>query len=173
MTLERKGLIQFGGEEQTVVGPDLKPGESAPPFRALANDWSPVDPITDFSGKVRVLLALPSLETSVCDTETRRFNEAAAALGDEVLIFAISHDLPYTQKRWCGAAGVDQVATLSDHTLGEFGPRYGALIKEKRVLRRAVFVVDRQGTLTYAAYMPALGIEPDYEAVLAAARAAL
>lgn len=173
MNIERTGLIQFGGEDQTVVGADIEVGQEAPAFKALANDWSAIDPIAETTGKVRVLSAILSLETSVCDTETRRFNEAAAALGEDVVIFVLSHDLPYTQKRWCGAAGVDQVVTLSDHTLGDFGPKYGVLIKEKRVLRRAVFVVNREGRVTYADYMPALGVQPDYEAVLAAVRAAL
>jgi len=173
MTLERTGIIEFGGKDQTVVGPDIEVGQAAPAFKAIANDWSEIDPISDYQGKVRVLSAILSLETSVCDTETRRFNEEAAALGEDVAIFVLSHDLPFTQKRWCGAAGVDQVVTLSDHALDEFGPKYGVRLKEMRVLRRAVFVVDRQGKVTYADYMPALGVEPDYEAVLTAVRAAL
>lgn len=173
MTLERKGLIDFAGMPQTVVGPDLQPGQPAPAFKAMAQDWSLVDPITEFPGTVQVLLALPSLETSVCDRETRRFNQEAAALGEDVRIFAISHDLPLTQKRWCAAAGVERVSTLSDHALGEFGPAYGTLMKELRLLRRAAFVVDRQGTLVYADYMASNGDEPDYAAVLEAARAAL
>jgi thiol peroxidase len=173
MSIERKGLIQFGGADQTVVGPDIEVGQEAPAFTAVANDWSEIDPLAESQGKVRVLSAILSLETSVCDTETRRFNEAAAALGEDVAIFVLSHDLPFTQKRWCGAAGVDQVATLSDHKLGDFGPKYGVLLKEMRVLRRAVFVVDRGGKVTYADYMPALGVEPDYEAVLAAVKTSL
>lgn len=168
MSIERKGLIEFGGEDQTVVGPDIEVGGEAPAFKAVANDWSQIDPISDYEGKVRVLSSILSLETSVCDTETRRFNEEAAALGEDVAIFVLSHDLPFTQERWCGAAGVDQVVTLSDHALDEFGPLYGVRLKEMRVLRRAVFVIDREGKVTYADYMPALGVEPDYEAVLAA-----
>lgn len=173
MTLERTGLIEFGGKDQTVVGPDIEVGQTAPAFKAVANDWSHVDPINDYQGKVRVLSAILSLETSVCDTETRRFNQEAAALGEDVAIFVLSHDLPFTQKRWCGAAGVDQVMTLSDSALDDFGPKYGVRLKEMRVLRRAVFVVDRDGNVIYADYMPALGVEPDYEAVLAAIQAAL
>jgi thiol peroxidase len=170
MSIERKGLIEFGGEDQTIVGPDIEVGQEAPTFKAIANDWSQVDPINDYTGKVRVLSAILSLETSVCDAETRRFNQEAAALGEDVTIFVLSHDLPFTQKRWCGAAGVDQVITLSDSALDEFGPKYGVRLKEMRVLRRAVFVVDRGGKITYADYMPALGVEPDYEAVLNAIR---
>jgi thiol peroxidase len=129
--------------------------------------------LADTAGKVRIIAAVPSLETDVCDRETRRFNQEAAALGADIVILVISTDLPFTQKRWCGAAGVDQVIVLSDHMTADFGIKYGCLIKEARILRRAVFVVDRQGKITYAAYMPALGQEPDYAAVLAAARAAL
>lgn len=173
MSVERTGLIDFKGEDQTVVGADIEVGQEAPAFKAVANDWSHVDPITDYPGKVRVLSAILSLETSVCDTETKRFNEAAAALGEDVAIFVLSHDLPFTQARWCGAEGVDQVVTLSDSALDDFGPKYGVRLKEIRVLRRAVFVVDRTGVVTYADYMPALGVEPDYEAVLAAVQAAL
>ena len=173
MTIERNGLIEFHGEDQTVVGPDIEVGSEAPAFKAIANDWSQVDPINDYPGKVRVLSSILSLETSVCDTETKRFNEEAAALGEDVSIFVLSHDLPFTQARWCGAEGVDQVTTLSDSAMDEFGPAYGVRLKEMRVLRRAVFVVNRQGIVTYVDYMPALGVEPDYAAVLAAVREAL
>jgi thiol peroxidase len=173
MTLEREALIAFGGIDQTVVGPDLETGQQAPGFTAIANDWSEVDPVADYSGKVRVLLALPSLETSVCDRETRTFNERAAGLDGDVHVFAISHDLPLTQKRWCAAAGVERVMTLSDHALGDFGPKYGVLMKEMRLLRRAAFVIDRDGKLSYVEYLPENGMEPDYDAVLEAARQAL
>lgn len=173
MSVERNGLIDFHGKDQTVVGPDIEVGQEAPAFKAVANDWSHVDPINDFPGKVRVLSAVLSLETAVCDTETRRFNEEAVALGEDVVIFTLSHDLPFTQARWCGAAGVERVITLSDSALDEFGPKYGVRLKEMRVLRRAVFVVDRDGKVTYADYMPALGVEPDYETVLAAVREAI
>ena len=125
------------------------------------------------AGKVRIITALPSLDTEVCDRETRRFNVEAAALSKDITILAISTDLPYAQKRWCGAAEVDQVTVLSDHMGLDFGTKYGCLIKEARILRRAAFVVDRSGKITYAAYMPALGEEPNYAEVLAAAQAAL
>ena len=146
MTLERPALIVFGGKPQTVIGADLKPGDQAPSFTAVGQDWSTVDALAQSAGKVRVLAAMPSLETSVCDRETRRFNEEASALGEDVEIFVISRDTPLTQKRWCGAAGVERVTTLSDHALGEFGPAYGALMKETNLLRRAVFVVDAGGS---------------------------
>ena len=129
--------------------------------------------IGDTTGKVRIIAAVPSLDTDTCDRETRRFNQEAAGLSEDIVIEVISTDLPYAQKRWCGAAGVDRVMVLSDHMTAEFGEKYGCLIKERRTLRRAVFVVDRQDKITYAAYMPALGVEPNYEEVLEAARAAL
>jgi thiol peroxidase len=173
MTTERFGIIKFKGADATVLGPDLKPGDVAPEFSVQALDWSPFNGLANTQGKVRIIAAVPSLDTEVCDRETRRFNIEAAALSKEIAILVISTDLPYAQKRWCGASGVDQVTVLSDHISADFGLKYGCLIKEVRVLRRAAFVVDRAGKVTYAAYMPALGEEPDYAAVLAAAKAAL
>jgi thioredoxin-dependent peroxiredoxin len=173
MATERFGLIKVGGKDATVVGDDLLVGRAAPDFTAQAQDWSVVHGLRDSAGKVRIIAALPSLDTDVCDRETRRFNQEAASLSKDIVIEVVSTDLPYTQKRWCGAAGVDQVRTLSDHMSAEFGEKYGVLIKERRILRRAVFVVDRDDKLTYVAYMPKLGDEPDYEAVLQAAKAAL
>ena len=173
MAKERFGLIQFGGADQTVVGEDVRLGQVAPDFTATAQDWLPVQALARTPGKVRLLAAVASLDTSVCDRETRRFNEEAARLSEDVRIFVISTDLPYAQKRWCGAAGVDRVVTLSDHMHTEFGVAYGCLIKEKRVLRRAVFVIGRDGKVVYADYMKALGDEPRYADVLSAVQRAL
>ena len=173
MATERFGLIQVGGRNATVVGDDIRVGQTAPDFSAHALDWSVVRGLADTNGKVRIIAAVPSLDTDTCDRETRRFNQEAASLGDDIIIEVISTDLPYAQKRWCGAAGVDQVMVLSDHHTAEFGEKYGCLIKERRTLRRAVFVIDRQNRITYVAYMPALSVEPNYEEVLEAARAAL
>jgi thiol peroxidase len=173
MATERFGLIKVGGKDATVIGDDLKVGQAAPDFTAHAQDWSVVRGLADTQGKVRILAALPSLDTEVCDRETRRFNQEASGLDADISILVLSTDLPYTQKRWCGAAGVDQVRTLSDHMTAEFGEKYAVLIKERRIHRRAVFVVDRRGKLTYVAYMAVLADEPKYEEVLAAAKAAL
>lgn len=173
MILERTGIFQLAGKDVTILGEDVQIGQVAPDFTLQALDWSLVRGLADTAGKVRILAAVPSLDTDVCDRETRRFNQEAAGLDRDIVIEVISTDLPYTQKRWCGAAGVDQVMVLSDHLTAEFGERYGCLIKERRILRRSVFVVDRQDIVTYAAYMPVLGVEPNYEEVLAAARAAL
>jgi thiol peroxidase len=173
MAVERTGLIKVGGKDATVIGNDVKVGDPAPDFTVQTNEWESTRGLADTAGKVRILAAVPSLDTSVCDRETRRFNQEAAALGQDIVIEVISTDLPYTQKRWCGAAGVDQVRTLSDHMSAEFGEKYGVLIKERRILRRAVFVVGRDDKLKYVAYMPELGVEPDYAEVLEAARKAL
>ncbi|NPA30385.1 MAG: thiol peroxidase [Chloroflexi bacterium] len=171
--LERRGLIQFGGRDVTIVGPDLKPGDTAPEFTATTQDWQDIQVLDSTRGKVRIIAAVPSLDTPVCDRETRRFNEAAAALSDDIAIVVVSADLPFAQKRWCGAAGVEQVMVVSDHKDMDFGAKYGCLMKEVRLLRRAVFVVDRDGKIVYADYMPELGLEPNYDEVLAAAQAAL
>lgn len=173
MATERKGVVKFQDLDVTVIGDDLKIGDKAPDFTVMTMDWKPFHGIGDTQGKVRIISSLLSLNTSVCDRETRRFNEEASKLGDEVIIEVISMDLPFTLKNWCGAAGVERVFVLSDHLNGEFGEKYGVLIKELRFLRRAVFVVDRHDIVTYVAYMPVLGQEPDYDTVLAQAKAAL
>jgi thiol peroxidase len=171
--MERKGLLKIAGSDVTVIGPDIQVGQTAPEFTAQAQDWSFVDVLEATKGKVRIITSLPSLNTSTCDTETRRFNQEAASLDMDILVIGISTDLPYTLKNWCAAAGVDKVMVVSDHYDGNFGEKYGTLVKERRILRRAVFVVNKEGKVVYAHYMPALGDEPKYEDVLAAAKAAL
>jgi thiol peroxidase len=173
MTVERPALMKVGGKDVTIVGQDVKVGDTARDFLVHTNDWGTMSGLADTAGKVRILATVPSLETSVCDRETRRFNEEAAGLGKDIVIEVISTDLPYTQKRWCGAAGVDQVLTLSDHMAAEFGEKYGVLIKERRIFRRAVFVVGKDDKIVFADYMPELGNEPDFAAVLEAAQKAL
>ena len=173
MTEERFGIVKFRGQDVTVVGADLKPGQTAPEFTVQTLEWASFQGLANTQGKVRIISAVLSLDTDVCDRETRRFNQEVTALSKDIAILVISTDLPFTQKRWCGATGVDQVTVLSDHMSTDFGVKYGVLIKEVRFLRRAVFVVDQAGKLTYVAYMPALGEEPNYTEVLAAARAAL
>lgn len=173
MANERFGLIKVGGKDATIIGTDVKVGDVAPDFTVHALDWSLKRGLADTAGKVRIIAAVPSLDTEVCDRETRRFNQEAASLSKDIVIEVISTDLPYAQKRWCGAAGVDQVMTLSDHMNVEFGEKYGVLIKERRTLRRAVFVVGKDNKVVYAAYMPALGDEPNYAEVLEAAKKAL
>jgi thiol peroxidase len=173
MTIERVGIFKFSRKDVTVLGPDITVGQKAPEFTADTQDWSTFNGIQDTKGKVRIINSLLSLSTSVCDRETRRFNQEAAALGDGIAILTVSMDLPYTIKNWCAASGVDQVKTLSDHKNTDFGQKYGVLLKEPRVFRRAVFVVDKNDKVVYAAYMPVLGDEPNYPEVLNAARLAL
>ena len=168
MADERTTSLQ--GNPLALAGTELKAGDAAPDFELVANDMSAVNLAATGNG-TRVLLAVPSLDTPVCDSETRRFNEEAASLGD-VKIFAVSTDLPFAQKRWCGAAGVEQVQTLSDHKTGAFGEAYGVMIPALRIHSRAVFVVDGNNQITYAQYVPEVADHPDYEAVLAAARSA-
>lgn len=171
--IERSGLVKFNDQDVVVVGEDVKVGQKAEEFHAHTNDWKFIPVLKSTEGKVRILVSVLSLETSVCDRETHRFNQEAANLGKDIAIVTISTDLPFTQSRWCGAAGIEQVMVVSDHREVEFGSKYGCLLKEPRILRRAVFVIDRKGVVTYAAYMPALGDEPNYEEVINAAKAAL
>lgn len=173
MTIERAGLIKFAGNDVTVVGPDITVGQKAPEFTVTNLEWAEFQGLKDTHGKVRVIGSLLSVNTSVCDHETRQFNQEASKLGEDIVILAISMDLPWTLKNWCGLAGVDKVITLSDHRLADFGQKYGVLLKETRFLRRAIFVVDRNDTVVYSAYMPVLGEEPNYDEVLDAAGRAL
>lgn len=173
MITERPGLIKFKGMDVTVLGDDLKPGDDAPEFVVEAQDWTLFAGLEKTAGKVRIIAAVPSLDTDVCDRETRRFNEEAVGLSKDIVILVISTDLPFAQKRWCAAAGIEQVIVLSDHLTTDFGIKYGCLIKETRLLRRAVFVVNQDGKVIYSAYMPSSGVEPVYEEVLAAAKTAL
>lgn len=154
----------------TLLGNEVKVGDKAPDFTVLANDLSPVS-LKDSEGKVRLFSVVPSLDTGVCDAQTRRFNEAAAELGDNVIIYTVSMDLPFAQKRWCGAAGIDAVQTVSDHREGSFGQAYGVLIESLRLLTRSVFVVDAQGTVTYVEYVPEATDHPNYEAAIEAVKA--
>jgi thioredoxin-dependent peroxiredoxin len=166
---DRKGLVTMKGDPLTLTGKEVKPGDKAPKFTVLDNGMKPVSP-ADFTGKVVVLASVPSLDTPVCDLETRRFNQEAAALGSDVAILTVSMDLPFAQKRWCGAAGIDRVVTLSDHREASFGKAFGVLIKENRLLARAVFVLDRGGVVRYAQIVPEIGREPEYAPVLEAVR---
>ena len=167
---ERTGIITFQGNPLTLVGNEIEAGDAAPDVELLDNELSPVR-LSSLKGQVAVLVAVPSLDTSVCDVEVRRFNEAAATLGDDVAVRAISMDLPFAQARWCGAAGIANVQTLSDHRDAAFGTAYGLLIKELRLLARAVFVVDREGTIRYVQLVNEVTDEPNYDDALDAARA--
>jgi len=173
MQTVRNDFFKLGDKFATVIGDDVKVGQQAPEFTSAAQNWAPVNPVAESKGKVAILSAVPSLDTEVCDRETRRFNEEAAKLGDDIIIWTISTDFPFAQKRWCGAAGVDKVKVVSDVLEAEMGVKYGLLVKECRYLRRAVFVVNREGKLTYVAYMEHNGLEPNYDEVINAAKEAL
>ncbi len=166
---DRSGVITMHGNPLTLTGEEVKAGDQAPDAELLANDLSPVK-ISDYKGKVVILSTVPSLDTPTCDMETRRFNSEAAGLGGEVAILTVSMDLPFAQARWCGAAGVEAVKTLSDHREAALGLAYGLLIKELRLLARCVLVLDRDQKITYIQMVNELSEEPDYEAVLAAVK---
>jgi thiol peroxidase len=166
---EEETVVTFQGNPLTLVGNQVKVGDTAPDVEVLANDLTPVR-LSGFRGKVCVICSVPSLDTSVCDTQTRKFNEQAASLGDDVVVLTISMDLPFAQKRWCGSANVENVQTLSDHSKAEFGNGFGVLIKELRLLARTVFVVDKEGVIRYIQIVDELTDEPDYEAALKAVK---
>ena len=162
---EEKRIITMKGNPLTLVGKQVRIGDRAPDFEVIDNDLSPVE-FSSFLGKVCILSSVPSLDTPVCDMETRRFNEEAGRLNSDVVVLTISMDLPFAQKRWCGAAGVDRVLTLSDHRDASFGMAYGVLIKELRLLARAVFVVDGNGVIQHVDLVKEMTEEPDYDSVL-------
>lgn len=162
---ERKGIVTFKGNPLTLVGDEVKVGQRAPDFVAIDNNLAPVR-FSSYHGKTCIISSVISLDTPVCDIQTRKFNEEASRLGQEVAILTLSMDLPFAQKRWCGAAGVDKIRTLSDHRDASFGTSYGVLIKELRLLARAVFIVDRKGVLQYQQVVKEVTNEPDYDAVL-------
>jgi thiol peroxidase len=166
--VERKEAFTLRGKPFTLVGPEIKVGDPAPDFTVIANDMSPVK-LADTAGKVRILATVPSLDTPVCDAETRRFNEEAANLpGVEIL--TVSMDLPMAQKRWCGAAGVEHVRTLSDYRERSLGPAFGVLIQELQLNARAVFVLDKDNTVRYVEYVKEVADHPNYDAALAATK---
>ena len=166
--MERPGATTMKGGPLTLIGPELKAGDAAPDFAAVDTGLKPVDLAKTGAG-VRIFSVVPSLDTPVCDMQTRRFNEEAAKLPN-VKIYTISMDLPFAMKRWCGAMGVDKVEMLSDHKTGSFGESYGTLIKELRIESRAIFVVDQANKLSYVEYVKEVADHPNYDAALAAAK---
>lgn len=166
---ERAGAVTMKGNPLTLLGNELAVGDQAPDVQLLGNDLQPVS-LSAFRDKVVIISSVPSLDTPVCDMETRRFNNEAADLGEDVVILTVSMDLPFAQARWCGAAGVEKLTTLSDHSTAAFGEAYGVLIKELRLLARSIFIVDRSGTIQYIQHVKEIASEPDYDAVIAAAR---
>ncbi len=166
---EREGLVTMKGSPLTLVGNELKVGDVAPDCEVIGRDLKPVK-LSSFGGKVCIISSLPSLDTSVCNIMTRKFNEDAAALGDDVVVLAVSMDLPFAQDRWCIAADVENVRTFSDHRSGSFGEAFGVLIKDLRLLARSVFVIDKEGVIRYIEIVDELSSEPDYEPAMKVAK---
>lgn len=164
---ERPNAVTMRGKPLTLVGDEIKVGDKAPDFEVMDTSLSPVK-LSSYTGKIVVIVSVPSLDTPVCDLETRKFNQEAARLNERVIVLAISMDLPFAQKRWCGAAEVSNVTALSDHREASFGLAYGLLIKELRLLARAVIVIDQRGIIQYLELVKEIADEPNYEAVLKA-----
>lgn len=161
--------VTMRGKPLNLIGSEPKIGQPAPDFSVVNNDMKPVK-LSDYRGKVVIVSSVPSLDTPVCNRETHRFNEEVGKLGDGVVVLTISMDLPFAQKRWCGAEGVKNVTTLSDYRDASFGNTYGVLIKELRLLARAVFVVDAQGVLRYTQLVNEVSSEPNYDEVIDSAK---
>lgn len=161
---ERAGLVTMKGNPLTLIGNEVKVGEEAPDVIVLDNNLTPVK-LSSYRPKICIISSVPSLDTPVCDIETRKFNEVVSKLDEKIRILTISMDLPFAQKRWCGAAGVENLQTLSDHREAQFGLAYGVLIKELRLLARAVFLVDQKGILQYIQLVKEIASEPDYEEI--------
>ena len=165
-TMDRAGATTMRGNPLTLVGPELKAGETAPEFSVIDSSLKPVH-LKDTSGKTRIFSVVPSLDTPVCDAQTKRFNEEAGKLKD-VDFYTVSMDLPFAQKRFCNSFALDNVKMLSDHKDASFGSAYGTLIKELRILSRAIFVVGPDDRLKYVEYVPEVADHPNYDAALAA-----
>jgi len=163
--MERKGIVTMKGNPIVLLGDEVKIGDKAPDFEVVNQGLSAVK-FSSFAGKTCIITSVPSLDTGVCDIMTRRFNKEAANLGNDVIVLAISMDLPFAQKRWCGAADAKNVQALSDHRSASFGQAYGVLIKDLRLLARAVFVVDGKGIVRYAEIVPEIAQEPKYDEAL-------
>ncbi len=166
---KRTGVITFAGGPLTLVGPEVKVGQQAPDFTLLDNELN-VKTLADFDGKVKVISVVPSLDTGVCDAQTRWFNQDVTKLSDDVVVLTVSMDLPFAQARWCGAAGVNNVITLSDHKDASFGQNYGFLIEELRLLSRGVVVINKDSKVTYVEYVPEVTNPVNFDAVLAAVK---
>ena len=169
---ERATVATFKGNPVTLLGPELKVGDKAPDFKVVDTDLA-ARTLADYAGKTKIICAVPSVDTPVCDTEVRRFNQEAAQLDKDVVVLTISLDLPFAQKRWCAAAGIDRVITLSDYQERSFALAYGVLIKELQLLSRSIFVLDKENVISYIQHVPEITSEPDYAAVLEAAKSGI
>ncbi|NOV01841.1 thiol peroxidase [Paenibacillus planticolens] len=164
---ERTGIATVGGNPVTLLGPEIKVGDQAPDFKVNKDLLTEVS-LSDYAGKVKLISVVPSVDTGTCDAQTRRFNVEADKLGDDVVILTISVDLPFAQSRFCGAAGIDKVITLSDYKNRAFGQAYGVLIKEIQLDQRAIFILDANNTVRYVEYLTEMKEHPNYDAALQA-----
>jgi len=162
---ERKGLYSLKGNPLTLLGPALKVGDKAPEFQVIDNGLKPVK-LSDFAGKVIVLSVTPSVDTSVCDLQAKRFNKMVTEVSGDVAILNISLDIPFALSRWCAATGSDQIKTLSDYQEREFGLKYGVLVKELKLLARSVWLLDKERIIRYVEIVPEMAQEPNYEKAL-------
>ena len=167
MTTERPGGVTIKGNPLTVKGDVVSVGDKAPDFTVTANDLSSVS-LSDSAGKVRLISVVPSLDTGICDAQTRRFSEETMSLPIDVEVMTISAEHPFNQKRWCGAVGIDRMKVVSDHMDMNFGESYGLAIKEWRLLQRAIFVINKNDEISYTEYIPEIAQHPDYDAALSA-----
>ena len=166
---EREAAVLFKGNPATLLGSEVKVGDTAPDFRVVDNGLQPVT-LATAAGKIQLIAVVPSLDTPVCDTMTRQFNQDVANLPDSVVVYTISVDLPFAQKRWCGNAGIDKVQTLSDYQDRSFGLNYGLLLKDLKLLARAVYVIDQNDKVVYVELVPEVTAEPNYTAALEAVK---
>lgn len=170
--MERKDAATVEGNPLTLIGEEVKVGDKAPVFKALDSDLKEVS-LEEFKGKVKLIASVPSLDTPICDLQIKRFNDEATKLSKDVVVIFVSMDLPFAQKRFCSEYDIKKVRTLSDHRDADFGEKYGVLIKELRLLARAVFLVDKDGTLRYIEHVKELTSQPDYESALKAIEKAI
>lgn len=170
--MERKDAVTLKGNPVTLVGEEAKVGQKAPNFKVVDQNMAEKT-LDDFKGKIKLIASVPSLDTPVCDTEIKRFNDEASKLSKELAIIFISMDLPFAQKRFCQEFDINKVKTLSDHRDASFGVSFGVLIKELRLLARAIFILDKTDTIRYVEYVKEVGMPPDYNAALAALKKVL
>ncbi|WP_127069266.1 MULTISPECIES: thiol peroxidase [unclassified Veillonella] len=167
---KRTGVVTFAGNPIALLGKEVKVGDKAPAFTLLDNGLGEKT-LADYAGKVKVISVVPSLDTGVCDAQTRWFNQNVSKLGENVVVLTVSVDLPFAQKRWCGAAGIDQVETLSDHRDLSFGENYGFILEGLRLLSRGIVVIDKDDVVRYVEYVPEVTSAVNFEAAEAATKA--
>ncbi|HEY3277471.1 MAG TPA: thiol peroxidase [Syntrophorhabdaceae bacterium] len=167
--MERKGMVTFAGNALTLVGMEVKIGDKAPSFKVLDKELKEVT-LSDYEGKIKIISVTPSLDTPVCNLQAKTFNKEAQALSADVAVLNVSMDLPFAIARFCASEGIDKVETLSDHRDASFGNAYGVLVKELRLLARAIFVIDKSNIIRYIEIVPEMTKEPDYSKALAAVK---